>query len=1332
MDKRRVLIVEDETIVAEDIKRILLKRNFEIIGNVTNGHEALKIIKEKKPNLVLLDIMLEDEIDGIQVADQIVAQNIPFIYVTAYADDEKIEQAKHTMPFGYLLKPFRERELIATIEMAFFKHDTDKKLKESMKNYKRILDNIQDVYYEVTVDGNILQISPSIEEISSYRMEDILGASLFQIYYNPDDRDVFLSKLTKDGFVTDYPLILKDKDGTPFTCLCSCKLIVEDDSDPKIIGSLRNISERLEKKKELKDSQERYKILFESNPDAVMLQDEKSMVDCNEAALKLFGFTYKDELKGFGPGDFSPMLQPDGRNSLELINKNINKAFTQGSAQFNWTYRKRNGTTFPAMVWLNLYKHNNKPHLLVNIKDVTDIHISQEKLQRSYNQMELVIKERTSELTNTNRKLLNEIQVRKEAEKKAKDGEVFYNALFENNPIETIVVDRNGTVVSYNRAVTKNRSRFPKVGDIMYKDYAGKYDVDMYGELIDCIKIGKIKQFSEARYKDKVWSITIAPFEKGAIIASIDVSRQKFAEEQIMKLNKVFQNLSSDPCSNIEYIVQQAGEIIHSSCCLYYKLDKNKEKIELTASYHAPDGLLKTDSPENHICFQEIIKSGKNDVNICNLDLKKYSDIDPSIHQYGLKSLLGFPVRYQHEIIGTLCAFDVTKRTFSKNESYILSTLTKTISIEEERLKILNALKQVSKLQRLILNTARSFNSSLEFEEVTRRITSEAMEILDSYGGTVYTLSEDGRTLKPIIAIDPEFADEIMATELDIDSSFTGQAIKKRTPLMFNDAGLNENGYQIPGTTVVKNERILVAPFISGKNVLGAIVLNRIGSVFTEEDLALLETLASFATSSLKNAQAYKQLKHEVTERSRAEIAKEESEKKYSTLHANVPVGIFRTSHDGTMLSVNRTMVKMLRFKSSEELLQVKMIDIFENRSDQEKLLQILEDKGEIENFEVKLKRSDGSVFWSVISVKASFENQNLLFQDGIIKDITKRKEAEISLMKTQNRLVTLFQNVPDLILYETGGKEEFVSANIKHLLGYPAEDFINDPDKFNSLIHEEDQEYINEKYEEWIDNDQEGLLTLWFRVKKSDGSYLWMEDRRVKLTDETDRSYESGVKIDITNLKQAEERLKSSLDKLKSLLHETIHGLVSAVEMRDPYTAGHQRRVALLATAIAQEMKLPDDQIDGLNLAALVHDIGKINVPAEILSKPGILTETEFNLIKMHPQTGYEILKTIQFPWPVAEIVLQHQERYDGSAYPQGLKGNEINLCARILGVADVIEAMSSHRPYRPSLGIDKALAEIKNNRGKYFDPEVVDACLNLFSEKGFYFTEEDGFVRN
>jgi putative nucleotidyltransferase with HDIG domain len=174
-------------------------------------------------------------------------------------------------------------------------------------------------------------------------------------------------------------------------------------------------------------------------------------------------------------------------------------------------------------------------------------------------------------------------------------------------------------------------------------------------------------------------------------------------------------------------------------------------------------------------------------------------------------------------------------------------------------------------------------------------------------------------------------------------------------------------------------------------------------------------------------------------------------------------------------------------------------------------------------------------------------------------------------------------------------------------------------------------------------------------------------------------------------------------------------------VETKDAYTAGHQRRVANLARAIAAEMGLSPEQIDGIRMAAVIHDLGKISVPAEILSKPIGLNDLEYGLIKIHPQVGYDILKEIEFPWPVAQIVLQHHERMDGSGYPQGLLGEEIILEARILAVADVVEAMASHRPYRPPHGVDKALEEISRNRGILYDPEVVDACLKLFNEKGF-----------
>lgn len=201
----------------------------------------------------------------------------------------------------------------------------------------------------------------------------------------------------------------------------------------------------------------------------------------------------------------------------------------------------------------------------------------------------------------------------------------------------------------------------------------------------------------------------------------------------------------------------------------------------------------------------------------------------------------------------------------------------------------------------------------------------------------------------------------------------------------------------------------------------------------------------------------------------------------------------------------------------------------------------------------------------------------------------------------------------------------------------------------------------------------------------------------------------------------KAEAEVAQGHRRIQEILVQTVTALASAVEQRDPYTAGHQRRVAELACAIARELGLPADRIQGLRLAALVHDVGKLAVPAEILSKPGRLGALEFELVKGHPERGWELLKDVDFPWPVAEIVREHHERLDGSGYPQGLKGEGILLEARILAVADVVEAMASHRPYREALGLEKALAEIETGKGRLYDPRVVDGCLRLFRDRGF-----------
>jgi hypothetical protein len=210
-----------------------------------------------------------------------------------------------------------------------------------------------------------------------------------------------------------------------------------------------------------------------------------------------------------------------------------------------------------------------------------------------------------------------------------------------------------------------------------------------------------------------------------------------------------------------------------------------------------------------------------------------------------------------------------------------------------------------------------------------------------------------------------------------------------------------------------------------------------------------------------------------------------------------------------------------------------------------------------------------------------------------------------------------------------------------------------------------------------------------------------------------------------VETARTAEEQIRRHLFQLENAFMHTVLVATNLSELRDPYTAGHERRVGEIAKAIAIELGLDENRIKGIEISGYLHDLGKITIPLEILSKPGKLSEIEFMLIQGHPLASYNVLKNAEFPWSVAEIALQHHERLDGSGYPQGLKDDEILLDARILAVADVVEAMASHRPYRPGLGIDRALAELERGRGTIYDPVVTEVCLRLFREKGYTIPE-------
>lgn len=462
-------------------------------------------------------------------------------------------------------------------------------------------------------------------------------------------------------------------------------------------------------------------------------------------------------------------------------------------------------------------------------------------------------------------------------------------------------------------------------------------------------------------------------------------------------------------------------------------------------------------------------------------------------------------------------------------------------------------------------------------------------------------------------------------------------------------------------------------------------------------------------------------LKTEITERKIAEDALRKSEEGYREMIEASTDAIISINEKEEIIQWNQAATDL--FGHDKGSIMGKSIDILipakYKQPHKEGLNRIIEtDKSTILGKVMELEglHKDSKTMPLELSLSGMKKDASWVFT-GIIRETTERRKALKALRDSEERYRSLFEDSRDAIMIWTPN-DKILGANQSALetFDYTIAEMIG-LDLSQIFSNQAEQSRFNEEL-----NQNGAVRGYEVTMRREDNSVI---DILLTATVRRDKKGNilgyQGILRDVTLQKLSEKKLRNTLDTLRKAMGATIQAMSLMVESRDPYTAGHQRRVSDLARTIAMELGLPPDQIDGIRFSAIIHDLGKMAVPAEILTKPGKLGKKEFEIIKDHTQIGFDILKGIEFPWPVAQTVLEHHEKLDGSGYPQGLSDEEISLEARILCVADVVEAMASHRPYRPSLGIEKALEEISSKKGTAFDPDVVDACIKIFEEKRY-----------
>jgi len=1132
-------------------------------------------------------------------------------------------------------------------------------LRESERQYHEFFTTSRDCVFIISAEGKWIDFNGASLEMLGYdSREELSQVPVSSLYVNTEVRHKLTAIIQKQEYVKEYPVQLKRKNGAVIDTLITLRLRRNANGFVTgYYGTIHDITERKQAEETLRVSEENYRNLFENAGEAIYVVQDGKLVFFNPMATMMIGYSAEELMSR----SFIEFIHPDDRDMV--IDRYARRIKGEKLAHiYPFRIIHRDGRVMWVELNAVLINWRGNPATLNFLSDITERNRAEEEHKAHIRFLESLerIDQVIKEEADVEQMLRHILQV--VFSFFDCDRAWFFYPCDPDAPTFRVPMEICRSEYPGAKVLNVDVPMSPDMAQNLREALASDEPVIYIAGTEKPINKVTAKQFG---VQSQMFVALYPKLGKPWVFGMHQCSYPRIWTEEEQKLFKEISRRISDGLSGVLYLRE---------------LQENEARLS-EAQRLAHIGSWEWDAIADTITWSE--------------EYYRIYGFDPTQHPPGYEEHLK---AYTPESAVRLDA--AVKRNMQTGEPYEVDLelanpkgLCRWITARSETLR--DAQGKIIGLH----GTAQDITERKQYEE-------------SLHNASLYTRSLIEASLDPLVTINPEgkITDVNKATEI-ITGISRGQLVGSDFTDYFTEPEKARAGYQqVLSEGLVRNYPLLIR-HTSGNTI--DVLYN--ATVYKNE---AGQVQGVFAAA------------HDITERKRTEEVLLISEGRYRKAEAIGHVGNWEYD------------LQTLKFWGSDEANRIYGFDpealdfttdevencIPERERVHQALVDLIEaDKPYNLEFEIHPKNSlKPRIISSVAELKRD-KHGNPLLVTGVIQDITERKRAEDMLRESEEQYRLIAENTADTIaVFDLNLNPTYISPSILNHRGYTVQEAMTQT--LDQILTPDSLQQASKNFADQMALESSGTADptrtalMEFEEYCKDGSTIWVELAASFLRDNNLKP--TGILTvtrDITERKQAEERLKETLSRLRKSIDTTIQVLVSAVESRDPYTAGHQSRVADIARTIATEMGLSKERIEGIRMAGSIHDIGKLSIPSEILSKPTKLSELEFSLIQEHSHRGFEILKDVESPWPLAQIVYQHHERMDGSGYPRNLKGDEILLEARIMAVSDVVESMASHRPYRAALGIDAALNEIENNKGTLYDNAVADACLRLFREKGY-----------